>query len=149
MKLRANPVSFVLYSRSDDDTKAFTGIAEKYQDTLRFAVAKNAEMLKVLPEKAKTSIVWFNDAEAEVFTSDAKSLNVADAEKWILERKYPHFVQYDYAAWKHFSSLSKPLVVGVWPGSTSSYAPTVQIFPFHSMILNFPQCGDSYGLTLL
>jgi protein disulfide-isomerase-like protein len=119
-KLRSAPVSFVLFYKSDDDLKAFTSIAEKYQDSIRFAVTKEASLLKDLPENSKVAIVWFNDADPEVFGAGSKSLDVKAAEEWILARKYPHFVQYDATSWKYFSGLHKPLVVGVLPSSATA-----------------------------
>lgn len=145
-KIRSNPVSFVLLYKSDDDYKAYSEIAEKYQDSIRFGATKNADLLKFLPENTKLALVWFNDGEPEIFGAESKKLESIAAEKWIKARKYPHFVQFDALTWRHFSTAGKPIVVGVMPTVPAS-ANTYVLNYFSREIMVYGLCHARQILT--
>jgi hypothetical protein len=116
------PVSFLLYSDNEEDVASFTKIAEKYQDLLRFGKTSNAKLVPKTAENVEgNALVWFNDGAPEVFAVPAGSLDIDTAEKWILERKYPHFPAFDAASWKHFAALKKRIVVGVFKPNQGKY----------------------------
>lgn len=120
-ELRRNLISFAFYYQNSEDLKVFSRIAEIYQDTLAFGVTNERSLLEKIPSSAKYALVWYNDGEPEIFSPD-KSLDAVALEKWILERKYPHFVQYEATSWRHFSGQGKLMVIGVFKDSqTKSY----------------------------
>lgn len=74
---------------------------------LRFGVAKGEDLV----EKGKYKVTWFNDGEPESLTGEAGELHADMLKHWVLDRKYPHFVDYEPSSWTHFASLGKPLLI--------------------------------------
>lgn len=98
IKLAAGaPVIFVLSSRDEQKIKDFTRIAQKFQDTLTFAIINNDE----------ETLKWISDAE-ETYRGD---FEYAAMESWILQKRLPLYPSIDGFKWKILTERKKKMVL--------------------------------------